>query len=602
MGNLNRGLNPDHPPPRMILNPSPPSHKLSEVKATENELIDARYHKSPVGFVRSFIFGINDKKAVLILFGFAALLMLPIAVWGIPEGADLPNHYRYAMPFYDSILKGDFYPGWLAESNAGYGDARFRFYPPGLYYLLALFKPLAGWFGSSLITFVLLSALGSLGVYFWARAFLEHQFALVAAVLYAIAPYHLNELYQASLLSEYAACAPLPFVFAFIDRICERKRMIDVAGLAAAYALLILSNLPLAVIGSLAALVFTLVRVTGKAALPVDMRLAVGVFVGLAASAFYWMRMLSELPWIKGSAVNPKVYYDYRLNFIFSPSALTNRNTWYANLLALATISLFLPALVLFWKGSGKRYVALFILTIFSFFMTLPLSQPLWQVIPKLSEVQFPWRWLAVTSLTGSVLVAASIPHWLELLKSRFRPIYSLPALGVLFSLIFIATQIVWDSDYMTRQELDSFLPKTRAAVSFKDWLPVEAHELAELPKMTEDVTTDSRPVKVEAWEPEYRRFTVSGGAAAQARVKTFYYPNWRASSDGLPLTVQPSPEGVMLVHIPDRATTVEITFQDPLKVRIAGWVSALSWIAVLIAGSLSISRKRTMFDLKQVS
>ena len=573
------------------------------MKATANELSDARYHESPLGFVRSFILGINDQKAVLILFGFAALLMLPIAIWGIPEGADLPNHYRYALPFYDSIQKGDFYPGWLAESNAGYGDARFRFYPPGLYYLLALFKPMAGWFGSSLITFILLSALGSLGVYFWARAFLDARLALVAAVLYAIAPYHLNELYQASLLSEYAACAVLPFVFAFIDRICERKRMIDVAGLAVAYTLLILSNLPLAVIGSLAALVFSLVRVTGKAALRVDMRLVVGVFLGLAASAFYWVRMLSELPWIKGSAVNPKVYYDYRLNFIFSPSALTNRNTWYANLLTLATISLFLPALVLFWKGSGgKRYVALFILTIFSFFMTLPLSQPLWQVIPKLSEVQFPWRWLAVTSLTGSVLVAASIPHWLELLKSRIRPIYALPALGVMFSLIFIATQIIWDSDYMTRQEFDSFLPKTRAAVSFKDWLPVQAHELAELPKMTENVTADSRPVKVEAWEPEYRRFTVSEGAAAQARVKTFYYPNWRASADSSALSVQPSPEGVMLVNIPDRATTVEITFRDPLKVTIACWVSAVSWIALFLAGSLTLSRKRQMFDLKQGS
>jgi hypothetical protein len=200
------------------------------------------------------------------------------------------------------------------------------------------------------------------------------------------------------------------------------------------------------------------------------------------------------------------------------------------------------------------------------------------------------------------VLVAASIPHWLELLKSRIRPIYALPALGLMFSLIFIATQIIWDSDYMTRQEFDSFLPKTRAAVSFKDWLPVEAHELAELPKMTENVTADSRTVKVEAWEPEYRRFTVSEGAAAHARVKTFYSPNWRASADSSALTVQPSPEGVMLVNIPDRTTTVEITFRDPLKVTIAGWVSAVSWIALVLAGSLTLSRKRQMFDLKQVS
>jgi hypothetical protein len=571
------------------------------MKATANELSDARHHESRAGFVSSFIFRINDRNAVLILFGFAALLMVPIAIWGIPEGADLSNHYRYALPFYESIQKGDFYPGWLAESNAGYGDARFRFYPPGLYYLLAVFQPLAGWFGSSLITFVLLSALGSLGVYFWTRSFLDPPIALVAGVLYAVAPYHLNELYQASLLSEFAACAILPWVFAFIDRLCEHKRLFDVAGLAASYAILILTNLPLAVIGSLSALAFSLVRAYGKGVFRIDLRLAAGVLIGLAASSFFWVRMVSELPWIKGNGVNPRAYYDYRLNFIFSPSALTNRNTWYANLLTLATISLFLPAIVLIWKGGGgKRYVALFILTLFSFFMTLPLSQPLWQAIPKLSEVQFPWRWLAVTSLAGSVLVAASIPHWLELIKKRVRPLYFLPALGVVFSLIFIATQIVWDSDYMPRREFNSFLTTIRGAVSFKDWLPVDARELVELPKMTDNVTIPARPATVEAWEPEYRRFKVTEGASTQGRVKTFYYPNWSASADGSALSVQPSPEGVMLVNIPNRATTVEITFQDPLKVRIACWVSALTWIALFIAGSLTLSRGRRMFDLNK--
>ena len=529
---------------------------------------------------------ISDRRATAILFLFAIVLMLPIAIWGIPEGADLANHYRFALPFYDSIQKGNLYPGWLAESNAGYGDARFRFYPPGLYYLLAIFKPLAGWFGSTVITFGLLSAVGSLGVYFWTRSFLEPKSALLAAVLYAIAPYHLNELYQASLLSEYAACAVLPFVFAFIDRICERKRLADVVGLAASYALLILANLPLAVIGSLSALAFSLVRVVGKGAFRVDLRLAAGVLLGLAASAFFWVRMVSELPWIKAGAVDPKTYYDYRRNFIFSPSALTNRNTWYANLLALATITLFLPAMVLIWKGSDrKRLVATFIVMIFSFFMTLPLSQPLWQLIPKLSEVQFPWRWLAVTSLTGSVLVATAIPHWMELLKTRVRPLYFLPALGFVFSLIFIGSQIVWDSDYMSKKEFDSFLSSIRGAVSFKDWLPIEARELVELPKMTDNVAIDSRSVNVEDWRSEYRRFSVSAGAAGQARVKTFYYPNWRANADGSALSLQPSAEGVMLVNVPDRATSVEISFVEPLKVRIASWVSALAWLLMLIVG-----------------
>src|SRR4030095_9427344 len=110
--------------------------------------------------VPKHLFELSDKRAILIVVGLAAILIAPIAFWGIPQGADLVNHYRFALPFYDSIQKGDLYPGWLAESNFGYGDARFRFYPPGLYYVMAAFKPLFCWFGSAVVFFRFLSALG----------------------------------------------------------------------------------------------------------------------------------------------------------------------------------------------------------------------------------------------------------------------------------------------------------------------------------------------------------------------------------------------------------------------------------------------------------
>src|SRR4030095_12399966 len=126
---------------------------------------------------------------------------------------------------------------------------------------------------------------------------------------------------------------------------------------------------------------------------------------GLAASSFFWVRMVSELSWIKGSSVDARAYYDYRLNFLFSPDALTNVNTWYANLLALMTIAFLLPAIVLLWKRNATgRYIAPFAVTIFAGFMSVPLSKPLWAIIPKLSEVQFPWRWLVVVSVTRSVV------------------------------------------------------------------------------------------------------------------------------------------------------------------------------------------------------
>src|SRR6266850_16279 len=226
----------------------------------------------------------TEWRSVLTVALVGVIVFFPVITWGIPEGADLINHYRFAQPFYESIRSGDFYPGWLAESNSGFGDARFRLYPPGLYYLLAGAHLLAGWYWASILAFVLLTITGGLGVYLWARNSFSAKIAMWAGIIYVIAPYHLNEFYQASLLSEYAACSVLPFIFAFIERVCRRNSMFDVAGLGTFYALLILTSLPLTVIGSLAVIIYVLFLLPRANVLPGLGRLVIGFAVALAAS------------------------------------------------------------------------------------------------------------------------------------------------------------------------------------------------------------------------------------------------------------------------------------------------------------------------------
>jgi len=108
-------------------------------------------------------------------------------------------------------------------------------------------------------------------------------------------------------------------------------------------------------IGSIALVIYAVVRIERNAFLSTLTRLALGVMLGLAASSFFWTSMLAELSWIKGNGAAPNPYYDYRLNFLFSPAALTNRNTWYANILALAMIGFFLPDSYSFGARSSRN-------------------------------------------------------------------------------------------------------------------------------------------------------------------------------------------------------------------------------------------------------
>ena len=149
------------------------------------------------------------------------------------------------------------------------------------YYLLSAARMLTGeWYSASILVFLFLSVAGGLGAYFWARTIFTPTVALWTGVIYALMPYRLNELYQASLLSEFAACSLLPFAFCFVERINRRKSIFDIVGLAAAYAVLVLTHLPIAMIGSIALVIYALVRIERKSFASTIARLAIGSHSG----------------------------------------------------------------------------------------------------------------------------------------------------------------------------------------------------------------------------------------------------------------------------------------------------------------------------------
>jgi hypothetical protein len=544
----------------------------------------------------------HDFRAIMVVAIVAVAVLLPIVILGIPNGADLANHFRFAQPFYESIQSGHWHPAWLAESNDGFGDPRFRFYPPGLYYLLAAGRLLAGnWYAGSIAVFALLSIGGGLGAYFWARAFCTPKIAMWAGVLYTIAPYHLNELYQASLLSEYAACAILPFAFAFTERVCSDRKVGDVAGLAAAYALLILTHLPLTVVGSISLAIYAMLRVERKNLPSTAICLATGICLGLTASAFFWTTMLAELSWIKGSSAAPNLYYDYRVNFLFSPAALANRNTWYANILGLALIGFLLPGVALTYRlfkdrTTGKGLKAALILSVATFLMATALSRPVWALAPGLSQIQFPWRWLAIPSLAGCLLVAASIPSWKEMFRANLRPRDLAVALAFALSLIFVATQIIQDCEYLNRPRFDEMTRAIRGAPSFNIWLPVAAHDLLHVDLKKEKVDAGSRSVTLQSWEPERRQFQVAAGPETVARVRTFYYPRWIASAGEQSLATRSAEDGALLISLPPERVTIDLRFREPQRAKLSGVVSIISWTllaSLLIFGSFVSQRRR---------
>lgn len=516
-------------------------------------------------------------------------VIVPMFIWGVPSNLDLSNHFRFTLPFYDAIAAGTPYPGWLAESNNGYGDPSFRFYPPALYYVLAAARFVFGnWYDATIATFALLSIASGLGMYFWANSILrDSSRAAWAAFFYALAPYHVNQLYQATMLAEWAGSAILPFCFAFVERVCEDGRRRDIAGLAVSYGILVFTHLPLAVIGSLALLVYALARINGPSQLVQLTKLAVGVALGLAATAIYWVTMITEMRWIRVNDVEPIASVDYRLNFLLSTLSPDNLNVWWMNILALMTLLLCAPILFFFTRDAApQRRLArpAMILTAFAIFMSLPLSRPIWSVFPPLQETQFPWRWLSIVSIGIALLAAVSLPLLMEN-TNRIKRLVIFGAMSI--SMAFTLSHIVREAQYLTPAKFANTLAGVRGTASVNYWIPIWARSNPR--SMNSEVEAPgARAVTVTSWQPQQRQFSVAAGAATDVRVKTFYYPHWTATANGTTLPARPDADGALLISVPADATTVNLDFREPPRTRVSGVVS---FAGLLFIGALAIPR-----------
>ena len=513
-------------------------------------------------------------------------IMAPAIIYGIPSNGDLTNHFRFALPFYDAIRLGHFYPGWLAESNNGYGDASFRFYPPALYYALVAARALTGnWYSGTLLTFIFLSIVGGIGAYLWARSIMSSELALCAAIAYVFAPYHLNQFYQASLLAELAGSSLIPFSFFFVERICQKQRIRDVAGLAIFYALLVLTHLPLTVIGSIALLFYALLRLPKTDRWRTLLMLAGGVVIGLAASACYWVSMLAERSFIRAGEIQPDPSVDYRMNFLFSTFSSENLNVWWMNILTLFTFLMIWPAVVLLWPSKRRTMnsgatISVALLVLLSLVMATKISLPIWHFASPLQQTQFPWRWLAIASLAGALLVALSWPIWRRLYAGKRRPFVLLALGSVSLSVAFSVSHIIREAKFLAPRDFEKMLQIIPGSAGVTYWLPAWASD--GIRRMPSQLEIPGRTTQIDSWEPEARSFRVGSGPPGYARVRTFYYPYWIATAQGQRLATSPAEDGALLISVPAQAVSIELRFTEPLRVHAAAVITALGWLGII--------------------
>ena len=532
-------------------------------------------------------------------FGFAVAVLasiltvvLPTYVGGVRRTDDMESHFQFAHAFRAGIATGDLYPAW-ANDNLGFGSVGIRFYPPASAYFAALLESVVGdWHTAYLLSMLAFMALGCFGIYLLVREWSTPTYAVFAAILYAIVPYHVAQIYRFFLYAEFAAMAVLPFCLLYLTRLCRRGRWSDVIPIAASCSLLTLAHIPATVMMGLVLPVYLPFVMDWGKWKKVSVQLLSATAVSVLATAFYWIRVVTELPWVAHSDERYTVAGYPRGPMLF-PFGLLDPDVKFPYILHLdivtiLTAALLLPSIaVLFFvlrrdsSGPDIRVIAATSLAgAFAFVLLSRVSQVLWVNIELLQRLQYPFRLLALITVLGVASTALSF-GWI-VAAGRLSGRRAQLILIILIAVFTAADirQVRRSGTRIQRTEFNELAERMRSARVAKHWWPIWAKP--EAFENREPVTASNRGVEIEEWGSERRKFTVADGAAEDVRVSTFYYPYWVASVNGKKSEVRVDGDGTILLPIGAERTEVDLRFEEPLRYTLLMYLSLVTWLLVL--------------------
>ena len=366
--------------------------------------------------------GASPRADVLGIGAAALVLGLPLLSGAVLAGHDMRTYLMYAPQIAANLRDGIVLPAWAPDLNGGYGGPGLLFYPPLVHFLHAL-GCLLGL--PAVLSIGLLTILGSFLSGAALRAWLGAEGwegTLAAPIVYMAAPYRILDVYERTALSEHWAFVFPPLVlWALASGTLSRGRRL--AAVAAGVAGLALTNLPLAALFAPVLAAYAL-RAGEDGARRWDAALGAALGVGVALFALVPAAL-------SGRFMATELFYggsagDFRpsLNTLFGTPP---NNPGFHLRVSVSALVTFLLVVVAFASSSGGRRVFFLAVGTLSFALMLKPFGPVWDLLPVLSKLQFPWRLSGVTTFAVAALVAGA----------RARARTAIAALAVLASLGF---------------------------------------------------------------------------------------------------------------------------------------------------------------------
>lgn len=507
----------------------------------------------------------------------ALLIVAPFFRLGSASGHDIAFHASSWLDVAGQWKEGIVFPRWCEWANNGFGEPRFIFYPPLSWMLGAGLGFTVPWNAVPGTFIVLAQTLAGISMFALARRFFPTRAAIFAAAGYAANPYALLVVYMRSDFAEELACSLLPLLLLAALQLCGvmENRWRSNARATAIFALLFagmwLSNAPAGVLGSYSmVLLFAWAAISIRSLAPL-WRGGAGLALGFGLAGFYLLPAAYEQRWVNiGQALSSGL--QPAQNFLYTKIADPEHNqfNWTASSVAILLIALTGAAAIVAYRNAPKEefarekglWQALLLLGAAAVVLMLRSSSILWEHLPKLQFVQFPWRWMGILALPYAYFSAAAVRRW--------RPGWvwaGIAVIAVAGTGAFLVHKAWWDSDDIPALQdaiaSDKGFDGTDEYDPVKDDhtnLPATAPRVQILPAEGAKAEPIAQ-VRIVKWTAEEKDLSVTSPQAFRLAVRLLDYPAWRIEVNGHRVTPE-SPESTAQIIVPAPPGTQRFTIE----------------------------------------
>ena len=499
---------------------------------------------------------------------------------------------------------------WVPDMGFGYGYPLFNYYPPLPYYVGEIFHLLGFSFVASVkILFILGLLFSGVFAYLLGKELWGKYGGLVVAAFYLYAPYHAVDVYVRGALNEFWGLVFFPAVFWAVYKIIKEEKRVFVAWLAFFVGLLFLShNLMAFFISPFLALWAIFLIWYLKKPFKVIWKLIWGGLWSLGLSAFFTLPVIFERKFVHVETMFIG-YFNYLAHFAtvkqlffsrfwgYGPSVWGPEDGmpfpigqlhWFLGLVSL------LVFLFLFFRQKKKKKNNNLIKTIvliglfFIFFLGTAFlahqrSSFIWQFLPILANMQFPWRFLAFASFFVSILSGS----FFFLIKNEKK--------GLVLALIMILGVMAFNFSFFRPEKILKITDKKKL-FSAKGWsklqtdaifdyLPIYAPQPpgSPAPEKPFFVRGEGGEIKNFRKGTNWQKFEAEVISESLLRLPLYDFPRWQVLVNGKPVEINHENElGLIAFRLGAGSYQVEARLKNtPLRTN-ANWISLISWLGTI--------------------